>query len=121
MVGKSTAKRFVCDSSVLTYFGWSFFEGFRSRQRLTCHLQIPFAELGRFSQVFAVGTGATAVPVGSITRLSPETKYEFASADGIGLELVKKLLATQRGSLHVDPSWCWEVKEKPYYTNGFAR
>ncbi|KUI71287.1 Putative branched-chain-amino-acid aminotransferase TOXF [Cytospora mali] len=81
--------------------------------------KIPFSELGRFSQVYAVGTGATAVPVRSVTRPSTGEKYEFA-AEGAGLELVKKLLATQRGLHHVDPSWCWEVREKSEYTNGHS-
>ncbi|KAH9986169.1 putative subgroup IIIi aminotransferase [Xylariaceae sp. FL0662B] len=80
--------------------------------------KIPFSSLGRFSQVFAVGTAAIAVPVRSVTRPSSGEKYEFGP-ERPGLDLVKKLLAAQRGSHTADPTWCWEVKEKNEYGNGY--
>ncbi|RYP42071.1 hypothetical protein DL767_000583 [Monosporascus sp. MG133] len=71
---------------------------------------VPFAGLSRFSQVFAVGTGATAVPVRSITRPATGEKYIF-SPDGPGTDLVRKLLEVQRGAHNLDPDWCWIVKD----------
>ncbi|KAB8228306.1 aminotransferase [Aspergillus alliaceus] len=53
--------------------------------------KITFAGLDRFSQVFAVGTGATTVPVRSITRPATGEKYDF-SPDGPGADLANKLL-----------------------------
>ncbi|KAG6358656.1 hypothetical protein INS49_012174 [Diaporthe citri] len=82
--------------------------------------KVPFTGLDRFSQVFAVGTGATAVPVRSVSRPSTSEKYEFAAGEA-GQELVNKLLAAQRGSYQVDASWCWEVKEKPGLTHGHSQ
>jgi hypothetical protein len=72
--------------------------------------QVPFAGLDRFSQVFAVGTGATAVPMRSITRPATGEKYSF-SPDGHGTDLVRKLLEVQRGAHNVDSDWCWVVKD----------
>ncbi|KJK76287.1 hypothetical protein H634G_08427 [Metarhizium anisopliae BRIP 53293] len=78
--------------------------------------KVPFAGLNRFSQVFAVGTGATAVPVRSVTRPATGEKYNF-SPEGPGTTLVKKLLEVQRGSQSAEPDWCWTVRDTRNITN----
>ncbi|KID81046.1 Branched-chain amino acid aminotransferase II [Metarhizium guizhouense ARSEF 977] len=78
--------------------------------------KVPFAGLNRFSQVFAVGTGATAVPVCSVTRPATGEKYNFSS-EGPGTALVKRLLDVQRGSQSAEPDWCWTVRDTRNITN----
>lgn len=72
--------------------------------------KVTFAGLDRFSQVFAVGTGATTVPVRSITRPATGEKYDF-SPEGPGADLANKLLEVQQGVHHVEPDWCWIVTD----------
>ncbi|KZL67688.1 subgroup IV aminotransferase [Colletotrichum tofieldiae] len=72
--------------------------------------KFPFAGLDRFCQVFAVGTGATAVPLRSVSRPATGEKYSF-SPEGPGDDLVRKLLEVRRGTYTIDPDWYWVVKD----------
>lgn len=76
--------------------------------------KIPFSSIHRFSEVFAVGTAANAVPIRSITRHSTKEKFEFDGSSGkVGHDIVQRLKNIQLG-LEVDEfAWCLEVDAKP--------
>ncbi|KAJ5387137.1 hypothetical protein N7509_009678 [Penicillium cosmopolitanum] len=72
------------------------------------HCAIPFNTLGRFSEVFAVGTAATAVPIRSILRDSTGERFEFGGAVQ-GKEIIQKLSGIQRGTELDEFNWRWSV------------
>ncbi|KMK56428.1 subgroup IIIi aminotransferase, putative [Aspergillus fumigatus Z5] len=76
-----------------------------------CREKIPFKDIGQFTEVYAVGTAATAVPIRSIFRARTGEKYTFETeaSKQTGRQLVDELIKIQRG-LQVDLfEWCWVV------------
>ena len=76
---------------------------------------LPYGELPRLSEVFAVGTAAAALPIRTITRLSTDERLEFSGTSGaagaqcLGMPLAKSLLDIQAGRAEDPYAWCWEV------------
>ena len=77
--------------------------------------QLPYGELSRLAEVFAVGTAAAALPIRSISRLSTGEKFEFPGTSGKegaqseGLALAKRLMDIQAGRADDLDAWRFEV------------
>ncbi|KAF7512375.1 hypothetical protein GJ744_001943 [Endocarpon pusillum] len=74
---------------------------------------VPFSELASLSEVLAVGTAASVLPIASVSRLSTDEKYVFVGADGkageVGVELAALLKAYMRGEVEDEFGWRYEV------------
>ncbi len=74
-----------------------------------CALQIQWSECETFSEVIAVGTAASLLPIKSITRKSTNDKYTYSSEIGAcTLALGKRLKDIMKGN--VSNSWDWLVR-----------
>ncbi|KAH8203790.1 hypothetical protein TruAng_002083 [Truncatella angustata] len=85
--------------------------------------EVPFSSISDLDEVVAVGTAAAAVPVRSITRLSTDEKYAFASSDngdGKLVELSQLMASIQRGKAEDTEGWCWEVTDFPDHSTALA-
>lgn len=72
-----------------------------------------WSSLTDLNEVVAVGTAAAVVPVRSLSRLSTEERFEFASVPDSLLGLARQMADIQRGRLHDRDGWCYAVFDSP--------
>ena len=76
-------------------------------------LQIQWSECETFSEVIAVGTAASLLPIKSITRKSTNEKYVYGSEIGAcTLALGKRLKDIMKGNVSNPWEWLVQVEEK---------
>jgi branched-chain amino acid aminotransferase len=71
-------------------------------------IQIPYKELSSFSEVLAVGTGASIVSIKSVTRKSTSENFYFKS-NKIGTDLLNNIRGIQKGNLVDEFKWCEKI------------
>jgi branched-chain amino acid aminotransferase len=71
-------------------------------------IQIPYKELSSFSEVLAVGTAASIVPIKSVTRKSTSESFYFKS-NKIGTDLLNSIRGIQKGNLVDEFKWCEKI------------
>jgi branched-chain amino acid aminotransferase len=71
-------------------------------------IQIPYKELSSFSEVLAVGTGASIVSIKSVTRKSTSENFYFKS-NKIGTDLLNCIRGIQKGNIVDEFKWCEKI------------
>jgi hypothetical protein len=77
--------------------------------------QVKYEELASFSEVLAVGTAASLLPIKSITRKLTSDKFVFNGGENepgpVHTQLSHALKAIQKGKAPDEFSWCEKVQE----------
>ncbi|KAJ6023760.1 Branched-chain amino acid aminotransferase II [Penicillium herquei] len=78
------------------------------------HRTVKYTELSSFSEVMAVGTAASLVPIRSITHQSRGDNFVYTTETTAGpvcQKLHSELISVQRGDSEDQEAWCYEVKQ----------